>query len=102
MPRTVSVRLDDRAARELEEHSKEFRTDRSETLRRVLAIGLRESRLRRALDLLRARKISIGRAAELAGVSLYEMLDAAGEAGVAYAYGVEDLARDLIRLGWPR
>ena len=54
MPRTVSVRLDDREARELEELSKEFRTDRSETLRRVLAIGLRESRLRRALDLLRA------------------------------------------------
>ncbi|MEK6988156.1 MAG: UPF0175 family protein [Candidatus Thermoplasmatota archaeon] len=98
MPRTVSVRLDDDTTREVDRLAKEFRTDRSEILRRVLEVGLREARLQSAVEQLRAQKVSLERAAELAGISLFEMLDAAERADVAYGYSSDDLSRDLLRL----
>lgn len=98
MPRTVSVRLDDDTTREVDRLAKEFRTDRSEILRRVLEVGLREARFQSAVEQLRAQKVSLERAAELAGISLFEMLDAAERADVAYGYSSDDLSRDLLRL----
>jgi predicted HTH domain antitoxin len=55
--------------------SKEEGIDRSTALRKVLDIGLKEYRRERALDRYRKGKISIGKAAEEAGVSVFEMFD---------------------------
>lgn len=95
MAETVSVRLDEKTVRELEELAKEFKTDRSEALRRVLADGLKHAKLRRVTELLRQERISIGRAAELAEVSLYEILEVMEEERIPYGYSKEDLERDL-------
>lgn len=95
MAETVSVRLDEKTLRELEELAKEFKTDRSEALRRVLAEGLQHAKLRRVTTLLRQERISIGRAAELAEVSLYEILEITEREGIPYGYSKEDLERDL-------
>lgn len=48
----------------------------------VLLLGLREWRLRQALEACRRHEISLARAAELAGVSLREMIP------LAYAHGL--------------
>lgn len=95
MAETVSVRLDEKTLRELEELAKEFKTDRSEALRRVLAEGLQHAKLRRVTTLLRQERISIGRAVELAEVSLYEILEIMEREGIPYGYSKEDLERDL-------
>lgn len=95
MAETVSVRLDEAMLRDLEELAKELKTDRSEALRRVLAEGLKQTKMRRIVELLREEKISIGKAAELAGISRYEVLDLAEREGVPYGYSLEDLERDL-------
>ncbi len=44
----------------------------------------------------------MGRAAELAGVSLYEMLDLAREKGIPSGYDSDDLERDIREFGLRR
>ena len=52
--------------------SNEEKIDRSSALRKVLDIGLAEYNKRKAVEKYRNGKVSIGRAAELAGVSIAE------------------------------
>lgn len=51
-----------------------------------------------ALELYRERAISLGRAAELAGVSIAEFMEFAGEREVELDFGVEDLEQDRLTL----
>jgi predicted HTH domain antitoxin len=96
MAETISVRLDEKTLRELEELAKEFKTDRSEALRRALAEGLKQAKFRRVVELLRQEKVSIGKAAELAEMSIYEMLEVIEREKIPYGYSKEDLERDLV------
>ncbi len=99
MAQTVSVRISEETLAEVDRLADRLKTDRSEALRRFLERGLREARLDVALELLRESRVSMGRAAELAGVTLYEMLDLARQRGVPSGYGPQDLERDLHELG---
>jgi len=99
MTETVSVRLDKKALAEIEVLSSEFKSDRSEALRRALDRGLQELRLERVLAGLREGKLSKGRAAEQLGVSIYDVLDLVEEHQIPYGYTAEDLHEDLRRLG---
>src|SRR2546425_10606572 len=102
MSQTVSVRLSKESLQEVDRLAERLKTDRSEALRRFIARGLREARIDDALDRLRKEKISVGRAAEVAGVTLYEMLDLVRRHHIPSGYGPEDLERDLRELGRPR
>jgi len=56
----------------LERISKEEKIDRSSVLRKVLDIGLDEYDRRKAVEEYRRDKLSVGKAAELAGISIAE------------------------------
>jgi predicted HTH domain antitoxin len=56
----------------LERISKEEKIDRSSVLRKVLDIGLDEYDRRKAVEEYRRGKLSVGKAAELAGISIAE------------------------------
>lgn len=96
---TVSVRLSKESLAEVDRLARRLKTDRSEALRRFIERGLREARIDDAMDLLRRGKVSIGRAAEIAGITLYEMLELVREHHIPSGYGPEDLERDLRELG---
>ncbi len=96
---TVSVRLSKESLREVDCIAERLKTDRSEALRRFIERGLREAKIDDALDRLRRGKVSIGRAAEDAGITLYEMLELVRRHQIASGYGPEDLERDLRALG---
>ena len=100
MAQTVSVRLSEESLREIDRLAARLKTDRSEALRRFIERGLREARLDDALDRLRKGKVSLGRAAEDAGVTLYEMLELVRQHHIPSGYGPEDLERDLRELGY--
>jgi predicted HTH domain antitoxin len=100
MAQTVSVRLSEKSLREVDRLAERLQTDRSEALRRFIERGLREARVDDALDRLRKGKVSIGRAAEDAGVSLYEMLELVRQHRIPSGDGPEDLERDLRELGY--
>ncbi|OGS64837.1 MAG: hypothetical protein A3K59_11590 [Euryarchaeota archaeon RBG_19FT_COMBO_69_17] len=96
---TVSVRLPKKTLQEIDRLAERLKTDRSEALRRFIERGLREARIDEALDQLRRARISVGKAAELAGLTLYEMLDLVKEHRILSGYGPDDLERDLRGLG---
>jgi predicted HTH domain antitoxin len=102
MDRTVSVRLPTKTLREVDRVAKWLKTNRSVALRRFVERGLREERIDLALDLLREAKVSMGRAAELAGVTLREMIGLAREHRIPSGYELEDLEMDLSSLGLHR
>lgn len=96
--KTVTTRIpeDDEAA--LAELEAEMSADRSEVLRRLIRDGLADWRKEKALDALADHRITLRKAAELAGVEYVEMLALAAEEGVDVGYTTEDLERDLDRM----
>jgi predicted HTH domain antitoxin len=67
----------------LDRISKEEKIDRSAALRKVLDIGIREYMKRKAAERYRRGVLSIGRAAEEAGVSLAEFYKLLEEEGIS-------------------
>lgn len=97
MAETISVRLEDKTVKELEKLRGQYKTARSEVLRLILEIGIKQLKIEKALQLLRERKISVGKAAELADISMYEILELMKEYDISYGYTLEDLGKDLKR-----
>jgi len=71
----LTGRVPKRQVKQLDKISREEGIDRSTALRKVLGIGLREYRREMAIDSYRRGKVSIGKAAEEADVSVFEMYD---------------------------
>jgi predicted HTH domain antitoxin len=80
----VNVRLEQSLIEEIDRLAREDAIDRSEMARRLLSHGLETRRMRRALDAYRAGAVTAWRAAEVAGVSLYEMIDRLHEEGIPH------------------
>lgn len=68
----LTGRLDKRQVEELEKISREEKIDRSTALRKILDIGIGEYSKKKAVDDYRKGKMSIGKAAEEAKVSVAE------------------------------
>lgn len=100
MAETISVRLEDETIEELEEIKKQYKTAMSEVLRKILEIGIKELKTQMALELLREDKISVGKASEIAGITIYEMLERIKQNDISYGYSLEDLKSDLKELEW--
>ena len=58
-----------------------------------LTSSIKERKIKKALGLLKARKITIRKAAKLADVSYAEMLDFASKADVDIGYPLDELRR---------
>ncbi len=71
----LTGRVPKKYVEELKKISKDEGIDRSTALRKVLDIGFKEYRREKAVERYRRGKASIGRAAEEAGVSIFEMYD---------------------------
>jgi len=72
---TVSIRLPLSQLKEIEEIARRRKLGRSAIIRELILEGLKATKLKMALDMLRERKISVWRAAELAGITYREMLE---------------------------
>lgn len=96
MTETISVRLREEQLKELKAVEKKWQIDRSEVIRRLLAEALKQWSLQNALERLAAHRISIGKAAEEAGISIWEMLDLAKERKIDWVgLTIEDIEEDL-------
>lgn len=93
---TISLRVEDSLVVELEQVEKSWQADRSEVVRRLLTRSLQEWKMEHTLEQLRAGRISIGKAAQFCGISLWEMLELAKTNQVDWTgYSSEDLEKDL-------
>ncbi|MCL4435476.1 MAG: UPF0175 family protein [Thaumarchaeota archaeon] len=68
----LTGRINRKQLEQLDEISKEEKIDRSAALRKILEIGIGEYLKRKAVDDYRRGRVSIGKAAEIANVSIAE------------------------------
>ncbi len=97
MIETVSVRLDEKLIREVKHIERELKSDRSEVVRRLLDQAVKEWKLQKALELLRKERISMGKAAEMAELTIYEVMKKADDIGILIGYTEKELMKDIKR-----
>lgn len=96
MVETVSVRLGSEIQRDLIKVERTWQIDRSEVIRRLLVEAIKQWKIEKALKDISEHKISIGKAAEECGISIWEILDLTKKKNIDWTgYSDEDLKRDL-------
>lgn len=96
---TIGVRIPEEFVKGLEENAKEENIDKSTIIRRFIAEGLRDYKRERAARFYKEQRVSISGAAELAGLSVREMIDYLIRGGYKSRYSYEDLKREINLLG---
>ncbi len=91
----VASRLPADFVRDLDQIGQTEQTDRSTTLRRLLANAIKQWKLDRYVDEYAHNKLSAARAAEKAGVPLWEMLEHMRLKKVPAQYDFEELEADI-------
>ena len=92
---TVSLRLPESEVSRLESTAQTMGVDRSTLLRWAVRRGASALLLECACDAYRRREVTLSRAAEVAGLSLRDMILRLRDQDVELNYGPEDLAADL-------
>lgn len=92
---TITTRVSDEVARDVDEIAEAELLDRSAVIRRLLVEAIREWKVKRALRSYREGKITLWRAARECNATLREMMRMAAERGIPYQYSIEDLQRDF-------
>ncbi|MCE2559082.1 MAG: UPF0175 family protein [Acidobacteria bacterium] len=98
----VSVRLPSALVRELDLIGGVEQSDRSTTVRRLLASAVHDWKLEHYARQYGEGKVTLARAARDAGVSLWEMMDYARSRKVPAQYELEDLQQDLKTIFAPK
>lgn len=91
----VSTRIPEDIEKELKWYAKKERVGITIALRKILEKGLKETKIEYSLDLYRRGKISLMKAAEISGLSLWEILDIVREKKISMPYTLEDVEKDI-------
>ncbi len=92
---TISMRLPALEANQLEKQAREIGIERPTFLKQALRRGAADLLFERACDAYRREEVTLSRAAEIAGVSLRDMIARMQRADLELSYGVDDLSNDL-------
>lgn len=88
---TVAARVSKEVSDLINEISAEEKVDRSTVVRRLLDMGARDWRVQTALDKYGQGSVTLLKAAEIAGISIYEMIALLEEREMPYRYDISDL-----------
>ncbi len=94
---TTSVRLPKEMIEEIERLSKDEGIDKGTLIRRLIMESLKEYKIKKALELYREGKVSLWKAAEMAGITYREALEELRRRNIPFRYDLEDLKVDI---GW--
>jgi Uncharacterised protein family (UPF0175). len=86
---SLSLSVSNRQLRVLEEIAKEENVQRADAFRAIFELGIKEWKLRRALRLYREGKTTLWKTAEIAELTLHEMIGVIDKEGIPYDYDVE-------------
>ena len=92
---SITTRVSEDIEKEIRSISDREQLDRSTVVRRLLVEGIKDWKIKYALEQYSDGKITIWRAARMAGVSLRQMLDIAAKKGIPFQYTMEDLRADF-------
>jgi predicted HTH domain antitoxin len=99
MGKIMTFRLPDEMAKTIEEIAEIEKLDKSSVIRRLLDKGITQWKEEFALKLYQDREVSLGRAAEIASLSIWEFLDKLAEKNIPINYDTDDLLHDLQNIG---
>lgn len=91
---TISARISDDELAELEAVAELLEDDRSTTIRKALAEGLQELRVREAVGRYQQGDVAVTEASRIAGLSVAEWLEVARERNLTTQLTAADLRRD--------
>jgi predicted HTH domain antitoxin len=95
---TVSARIPREMEEEVEALMREEHLEKSAALRRLLHLGIENYRRERAVRLLFERKATLSKAAQVAKITIWEMLDLVRERGIVWVGDdVIDYVREVLR-----
>ena len=92
---TLSARLASDEARKIDELAADLGLDRGALLKQLIRKGLKDIQIARALDAYRRGTITLSRAAEIAELSLRDILLRLPEESIELNYDVRELQRDM-------
>jgi len=89
--KNITIRVEEEIFRDIEELTALEKSDKSTVARKLLSRGLQDLKRERAVELYRSGKCTLWRAAQIAGVSLREMIDIAKAEKMAVHISVDDV-----------
>ncbi len=95
MTKQMNLRLEEDLIKEFEELAKEENLDRSALVRKILLEGLQQERLNFALQKYMLKEISIERAAEIAKISIHEIILKMSQLGITSNLTLDDFEKIL-------
>jgi len=95
MQKIISIRPTEEIERKLGRLIGIEKTEKSALIRRILDIGIDEELKKHALELFRDKKVSLAKAAEIADISVREMMDLIKEKGISLHISIEDIREDF-------
>ncbi len=84
--KTIATRVPKEIDEFLQKIMKEERLDKSSATRRILELGISEWRKEKAIDALKKGKATLAKVAEIAGLSIYEMIELVKEKNIDYIH----------------
>jgi predicted HTH domain antitoxin len=93
MTEQLNLRLERSLLKEVEDLAKNENLDRSALVKKILIDGLNQERLNFALQKYLQQTISLERAAEIAKISIHEMIQIVGKLGITSQFSVEDFQK---------
>ena len=95
MAEKVMTELPSGIVLEIAHWAEEEKVDKSTLLTDIIEKGLDAWKMNKALDWYRTRKVTLWKAAEIAGVTLAEMPAELPKRGIVFQYDLEELREDL-------
>jgi predicted HTH domain antitoxin len=92
---TLSLRIPKETAKKLRELANKEKKDRSTLIREILEQGVKEKNIENAIELYKTGQVTGWKAAQLAGMSLWNFYKILTEKGVLIQYSKQDLEQDL-------
>ena len=97
--RQLNIRIPETIVQGLDEIANKERIDRTTLARKMLTEGIQRWRIEYAIASCQRGEITKARAAELANVSIYDILDEVRRRGITSGHTLDELRQDLASLG---
>ena len=92
---TIATRLPKAEINEIESFAKGEDLDKSTFVKKLIHQALQEYKIQYAFKLYQERKISLGKAAEVAGLNIWDFIDSLKRHRISLNYSEENLKNDL-------
>jgi len=93
MTEQLNIRVDKSILQEFEDLAKQEQLDRAALVKKVMLLGLQHERVSLAVQKYAMQEVSVERAAEIAKVSVYEMLAMLVKLGIPSNIALEDFQK---------